>query len=306
MRAVNVRLPFRSTGLMLAVAVAATGAVAGCSGSGSPGSGSAGATPAAASPLSAVKLAAKTASGASSFTGTMNLRMTAKPGSAAASGTGMLGNVSMSATFAEQLHPSVLASVDIGTLQAAGQSLPGGLTEIITPSTLYLKWSFLTTTMHLGKPWLAIPVSAADQKSGVNLSQIFSQLQSSGPLTETQLLAGATNVHQVGTGTVDGVPVTEYSGTLPMDKGVGYLSGSLKKQVQQALKAAGISTATFTVWIDGQHLVRKSVVTESGKSVTEVITTTITSINQPVNIAIPPASQTTPMPSSALGSGSGI
>jgi hypothetical protein len=301
-RAVNARLPFLSTGLMLAVAVAA----AGCGGSASSGSGSAGSSTAAASPLAAVKLAAKTASGANSFTGTMNLRMTVKPGSAAASGAGALGNVSMSATFAEQLHPSVLASVDIGTLQAAGQSLPGGLTEIVTPSTLYLKWSFLTSTMHLGKPWLAIPVSAMDKKSGVNLSQIFSQLQSSGPLTETQLLAGATNVHQVGTGTVDGVPVTEYSGTLPLDKGVGYLTGSLKAQVRQALKAAGISTATFTVWIDGQHLVRKSVVTESGKSVTEVITTTITSINQPVNIAIPPASQTTPMPSSALGSGSGI
>jgi hypothetical protein len=39
---------------------------------------------------------------------------------------------------------------------------------------------------------------------------------------------------------------------------------------------------------------------------TEVVTTTITSINQPVNIAIPPASQTSPMPSAALHPGSGI
>jgi hypothetical protein len=283
--------------------LAASAALAGCSGSG--GSGSAGSS-AAASPLAAVQLAAKTATSANSFTGTMNMQMTAKPGSSAASGAGALGDVSISATFAEQMHPSLLASVNIGTLSAAGQSLPGGLSEILTPSTLYMKWSFLTTSLHLSKPWLAIPLSSVSQKSGVNLGQIFSQLQSSGPLTETRLLGGATSVHQVGTGTIDGVPVTEYSGTLPIDKGISYLSGSVKAQVKQAMAAAGISTAKFTVWIDGQHLVRKSVVTESGKSVTEVITTTVTSINQPVNITIPPASQTSPMPSSALSSGTGI
>jgi hypothetical protein len=290
---------------MLAVAVAATGAVAGCGSSGNSASGSGGSS-SAASPLGAVQLAAKTATNANSFTGTVNLQMTAKPGGSAPSAVSGLANVSMSATFAEQLHPSVLASVDISTLKAAGQSLPGGLAEIVTPSTLYLKWSFLTSEMHLSKPWLAIPLSAVDQKSGVNIGQIFSQLQSSGPLTETQLLGGATSVHQVGTGTIDGVAVTEYSGTLPIAKGLRYLSGTVKQQVQKAMAAAGISTAKFTVWIDGQHLVRKSVVTESGKNLTEVVTTTITSINQPVNIAIPPASQTTPMPSSALGPGSGI
>jgi hypothetical protein len=297
------RLPYYSAGLVLAVAAA----VAGCSGSGSSaaGSGPAGATTAAASPLAAVQLAAKTATSANSYTGTMNLEMTQKPGASGASGSGTLGDVTISAAFAEQLHPSLLASVNIGTLSAGGQSLPGGLSEILTPSTLYMKWSFLTSSLHLSKPWLAIPLSSVSQKSGVNLGQIFSQLQSNGPLTESQLLAGATSVRQVGTGTIDGVTVTEYSGTLPLDKGIGYLSGSVKAQVKQAMAAAGISTAKFTVWIDGQHLVRKSLVTESGKSVTEVITTTITSINKPVNITIPSASQTSPMPSSAL-SGSGI
>ena len=301
MRIDTARLPFYSAGLVLAVAVT----LAGCSGSGG-GSGSAGPSAAAASPLAAVQLAAKTATTANSFTGTMDLQMTAKPGASATSGTGALGNVSMSATFAEQLHPTLLASVNIGTLSAAGQSLPGGLSEILTPSTLYMKWSFLTSSLHLSKPWLAIPLSSVSQKSSINLGQIFSQLQSSGPLTETRLLGGATSVHEVGTGTIDGVAVTEYSGTLPISKGISYLSGSVKAQVKQAMATAGISTAKFTVWIDGQHLVRKSVVTESGKSVTEVITTTVTSIDQPVNITIPPTSQTSSVPFSALSSGSGI
>ena len=308
MRVSDARLPFLSAGLVLAVAaVAATGALAGCSGSGGSGSTGTASSAAAVSPLAAVQLAAKTATSANSFTGTMSLRTTAKPGTSAASGGGGgFTNVGVTATFAEQVRPSLLASVNIDSLSAAGQSLPGGLSEILTPSTLYMKWSFLTSTLHLSKPWLAIPLSSVSQKSGINLGQIFSQLQSSGPLTETRLLGGATSVHQVGTGTIDGVAVTEYSGTLPIDKGIGFLSGSLKEQVRQAMAAAGISAAKFTVWIDGQHLVRKSVITEAGTSVTQVITTTVTGINQPVNITIPPASQTTPMPSSALNPGGGI
>jgi hypothetical protein len=179
-------------------------------------------------------------------------------------------------------------------------SLPGGLAEIITSATLYMKWSFLTQTLHLTRPWLAIPVSSISKSSGINLSQIFSQATGSGPLTQSQLLQGATSVRQVGTGSIGGVPVTEYTGTLPLDKGISYLSGSAKTEAQQAIAAAGFSTATFTVWIDGQHTVRKAIVTEVGKTVTETITTTITSINQPVNIALPMAGQTSPLPGGDL------
>jgi hypothetical protein len=219
----------------------------------------------------------------------MDLQATVKPGAAGTSGA--TGAVSMTATFAEQLHPSLLASVDIETLSSGGTSLPGGLAEVITPTTLYLKWSFLTQELHQSKPWLAIPVSSLNS-SGVNLSQIFSQATGSGPLTQSQLLQGATSVRQVGTGSIDGVAVTEYTGTFPLDKSLSYLSGSARAEVQQAIANAGFSTATFTVWIDGQHTVRKAVVTEVGTAVTETITTTITSINQPVNIAVPAAAQT--------------
>jgi hypothetical protein len=290
------RLPWYTAGLA-AIVVAA---VAGCNANSSASAG-AGASASASQPpanaLDAVKLAAKTASSANSFTGTMDLQAAAKPGATSSSSSGA---VSMTATFAEQLHPSLLADVDIESLSSAGMSLPGGLDEIITPATLYLKWSFLTQELHLSKPWLTIPVSSIGQSSGINLSQIFSQATGSGPLTQSQLLQGATSVRQVGTGSIDGVAVTEYAGTIPLDKSLSYLSGSTKTEVQQAIAAAGFSTATFTVWIDAQHTVRKAVVTEAGTSVTETITTTITSINQPVNISLPTAGQTSSLSASDL------
>jgi len=294
MRARIGRSPFYLAGLT-AFAVAA---LAGCA-AGSPGTGAAGAgTQAAASssPLEAVQLAAKTTGGANSFTGTMSVQATAKAGAPSS------GNVSMTATMAEQLRPSLLAEVQIGTFSVAGQSLPGGLAEIITPSNLYMKWSVITQSLHTTKPWLVIPVSALSKSSGVNLSELFSQATNSSPLNESQMLAGATGVRKVGTGTIDGVPVTEYAGTVSLDKGMQYLSGNAKAAMQKQIAAAGLSTATFTVWVDGQRVMRKAVITEKGTAVTEVVTVAISTINQSVNIQVPAAGQTTPLPSGALGS----
>lgn len=287
MRARINRSPLYAAGLTAILGAALAGCAAASSGTN---------TAAPSSPLDAVKLAAKTASGANSFTGTMSLQATAKSGA-----TGS-GGVSMTASMAEQLHPSLLAEVQIGKLSAAGSTLPGGMTGLLTPSTLYLKWSFLTQELHLAKPWLVIPVGAMSKSSGINFSQIFSQATSSSPLNESRMLAGATNVRQVGTGIMDGVPVTEYTGTFSIDKGLQYLSGSAKAAVRQEVSAAGLSTAKFTVWIDAQRVMRKAVITESGTALTETVTVTVTSLNQPVSIQIPPVGQTTTLPSSALGS----
>jgi hypothetical protein len=43
------------------------------------------------------------------------------------------------------------------------------------------------------------------------------------------MLADASNVRKVGTETLNGVPVTEYSGTVSLDKRLQYLSGSFKR-----------------------------------------------------------------------------
>jgi hypothetical protein len=244
-------------------------------------------------PLAAVKLAAQVTNGVSFFTGTMSLQVTGNSGVAT-------GDMTMASTFTEQVRP-LLAAVNIQSLSTGGTSLPGGVDEILTPSTIYLKWSLLTQTLHLTRPWLAIGVSAMTKSTGVNFGQLFSEASSSGPLTESQLLAGATTVSRVAAITVAGIPVTEYTGTIPLSQGASLLSGSAKTQLQQAIAADGFRTATFTAWIDAQHLVRKAVVTEVGKTVTETTTTTITSVDKPAKVSVPPADQTAPLTGSDLG-----
>jgi hypothetical protein len=287
------RMPLYAAGLTVIAAAALTACGSGA-GAAPSASGTSAASAASASPLAAVRLAAQTSGSVSSFTGTMSLRTTAAGG-----GTGS-GGTSLSASFTERLKPSLLAQVNVESISAAGSQLPGGMTELLTPGTLYLKWSYLATLLHTTKPWVEIPLSTLGHSSGINLSQLFGQASSSSPLAVSQLLGGATSVREVGPGTIDGVAVTEYTGKLSLAQGIKYLSASARSTVQKAFSQAGITTAVFTVWIDGKNLVRKAVITENGTSVSQTITTTITSVNQPVNVAIPAASQTAALPSGSL------
>jgi hypothetical protein len=277
-----------------AIVIIAAG-VAGCASGGSPAGkpGTTSTAAAAQSPEQAIQLAASTARDINSFTATMSLQ-----GSIGTSGEAF----NLAGTISEQLHPSVLAEADYSTFSAAGQSIPGGMSEIITTSSLYMKLAILTQELHTTKPWIEIPFSALTKASGVDISSLFSQLQTNSPLDQSQLFAGAENVKKAGTGVVDGVPVTEYTGTVSMSRALDKLPASLRNTFGQDIEKAGITSVRFTEWVDGQHQVRKTTVTESGSAITETITTTITSINQPVTIQVPPASQTNSLPASILNS----
>lgn len=277
-----------------AIVIIAAG-VAGCASGGSTPSksGTTSTAAAAQSPEQAIELAASTARAVDSFTATMSLQ-----GSTGTSGE----SFNLAGTISEQLHPSVMAEADFSTFSAAGQSIPGGMSEIITTSSLYLKLAMLTQELHTTKPWLEIPFSALSKASGVDISSLFSQLQTSSPLDQSQLFAGAESVRAAGTAVVDGVPVTEYTGTVSMSKALAKLPASLRTTFGQDLEKAGISSVKFTEWVDAQHHVRKTTVTETGGAISEVITTTITSINQPVNIQVPSPAETNSLPASVLNS----
>lgn len=196
-------------------------------------------------------------------------------------------------TLQEQLKPTVVAQQDL-TVKEAGVSVPGGMHTLLTANAVYMRMSSLAKMT--GKPWVKIPFSSLKKTSGINLAPLLHQLQGNNPLAQTQMLAAATNVHQIGTATVNGVPTTEYSGTLDVAKAMTRLDPSLRKLVGPAMAATGITTSHFTVWVDGQHQVRKMVQSEGGSSYHVNSAVTITSINQPVHIHVPPASQVGTVP----------
>ncbi len=278
-------------------------AVAGCSSSGTKSTASSNGSPSASAPASsggatltaaqAIQDAAAHAQKATSYAADVNEQTT---------GT---ATVTISGTLQEQTEPSTLAVADFSSVTAQGQQLQGGIQEIINSSGIYLKMAELAK--QTGKPWVEIPASAVSKVSGASFSQLL-QNGNNDPLTQTQMLSSSSNVKKVGAATINGVPTTEYTGTYPISAGLAKLPAASRSKIASQLKAMGLTTEQFTVWLDGQQQVRKIVTSAKGTSESVASTIVVTSVNQPVNASIPPASQTATIPASELGgssSGSG-
>ncbi len=234
----------------------------------------------------AVKQAAQQAGKATSFAADVDVQTTG-----AASTT-------IAGTLQQQTGANPLAVANFGSVTVQGQKVPGGLEEIINSSGIYLKMAQLA--QRTGKPWVEIPASSLSKLSGGSFGQLL-QNGSSDPLTQTQMLSSSTNVQKVGTATINGVPTTEYTGTYPISAGLAKLPAATRSTIAAQLKTLGLTTEHFTVWLDDQQQVRKIVTTEKGSSVQVATTIVVTSVNQPVSAAIPPAAQTTKLPASELG-----
>jgi hypothetical protein len=272
--------------------VAVTGAAAllaaGCASSQHAGAPKAASTDAA-TPHQAILLAAHQARLATSFSADLTMTTTGAT------------STTISGTLSARTRPTVLAEATLPTVDVDGQSVPGGIDEILTAKAIYMKMSELSKA--IGKAWLEMPFSELDTASGADFGAIFQQIQNESPLQQTQELAGATDVGDLGATTIGGTAVTEYSGTISVKAALAQLPASARAGFQQDDAKAGVTSTAFTIWVDGQHQVRKLTITDHGTQTTVVMSELITSINQPVSVQFPAASQVATVPASALGSG---
>lgn len=238
------------------------------------------------SPRQAITLAANQAKQVNSFGVTVRATMSGA------------GNATMAGTVHVRTRPSLLADANFTTFDVAGQSLPGGIHEILTDRAIYAKMALLSQQLH--KPWAKISFSELRQGTGVNLSQLMQQVQNSNPLVQTQMLAAAKDVREVGKQTIDGVSTTHYSGSYPLSAGLAKLPASQRAVAEKELRTFGVKTVGFNVWIDGQHQTRKIVVSETGSVESMTMTMQVTGINQPVSVTLPSAGQVATIPASAL------
>ncbi|HEY2577825.1 MAG TPA: hypothetical protein VGI74_16080 [Streptosporangiaceae bacterium] len=189
-------------------------------------------------------------------------------------------------TMRMQFKPSTIIS---STVRVKASSRVVNLDEITAGNTLYIKTASLTVAT--GKPWAAIPSPAGAATVGQP------SMSNPNPLQDIELLFNSNDFHNAGTQVVNGVSTTQYEGSYPA-------SDALKGLKPSEIKSIGSSIHGLiaeTVWIDGQHQLRKVVTTEHVSAVTITITMNITAINVPLTVALPPANQVSHLPLSALG-----
>jgi hypothetical protein len=278
------RAPRRAAAVALGAGALAL--IAGCSAGGGSAS-SAGSSGAAAKPVSphtALTLAAAQSQRVTSMAATFSSHLGA--------------SVSETTTGSMQmrLKPSLVAEEHL-EVTTGGKTTP--MDEIITPTAMYLKSGLPSLGTSAAKPWLEIDYSSLKGSLGSALSSLLQNAQNGNPATQTQMLAASKNVHEVGTQVVDGAATTHYAGTFTPSAALSALPASLRTQLAPVMKSV-TGDINFNVWIDGQHMSRKVVVVENvmGDSVTT--TMNVTSVNQPIKVTPPPATQITKLPASSL------
>jgi hypothetical protein len=191
--------------------------------------------------------------------------------------------------LAIQLHPP-LASVG-ETVIADGQSL--SVTEVIARSGVYLKLP--APFLNPGhRPW--IDVGVGNVGAGV-FAELLSSSEDLNPIAQSLLSLAGRHLHATGYRTIAGADTSGYAGWYSPQASLQNLPAS-----ERAQAAAGASLLSgnvdFSVWIDGNGQVKQF--TESGHIAIGIsglptlgftVRYTVTSVNQPVNISVPPPSQ---------------
>jgi LppX_LprAFG lipoprotein len=241
----------------------------------------------------AIALAAKSAAKLTSLTVVESMTMHGFPLPSggglvpgAGGGTPTSGSMTMHANASVRLKPALLASIAMN-MNLAGKSVV--LDEILTSRAIYLKIPGILPT-PAGKPWAKI--SLASLPNGTSLQKLFNQAQNGNPLTAmgnpaglAKFLAAAKHLRVIQNQSVNGVATTEYSGLVNL--------ASLVPSVPAAERHAfgSLGPATITFWIDHQHQMRKMVMRFAFGKASIAVTVNVTSINKPVRITPPPASQ---------------
>ncbi len=110
-----------------------------------------------------------------------------------------------------------------------------------------------------GKPWISVNLNTLVQHlTGASLSELEAGQQEDPANTLSYLKqASASGLHRVGTATVRGVPTTEYTATIDLNKVAAAQPGAVAKAIKAEEKSLGTSSYPISVWVDANHLVRQ-------------------------------------------------
>jgi hypothetical protein len=194
-------------------------------------------------------------------------------------------------TMQFRLKPTLLAQVNLNIP-------PASVNEILTTKVAYLRIPGLGST---GKPWVKLSL-AGKNGTGAALGQLLQSAENSNPANQTAALTASKDLRKTGAEVVNGIPTTRYEGSYLVSDEMKKLPPALRKITSKSIAALGITKVHFTIWIDGQHQMRRVITVEKGTSSTITTKLDIISINQPVHVTIPPPSQVTSAPGN-LGTG---
>jgi hypothetical protein len=169
------------------------------------------------------------------------------------------------------------------SLRISGGPVDMSIDEVINGWTVYVRSPLFGNVLPEGAHWASLDLKKLGSKYGVDLGQL-SQVS---PADTLAALRKAGSVHDLGRARVDGVSTTHYEAVVALDK----LPGG-----KSLAKLAHLSAVPIDVWIDGQGLMRRMVLSEAvnvnGQSAATRITMDLSRFGEPVHVTVPSAGDT--------------
>lgn len=172
----------------------------------------------------------------------------------------------------------------------------GNMETVLVNGTMYVKLPGQLANLlgNTGKPWTKFDLGGDDPLSQ-SLGSTADVAAQADPTKLLQQIAAAGTITKVTHETVNGAPATHYAIKVDVAKMVAAQSGD-QSQAQE-LQQLGVGTVPFDIWVDSNDLPLRIVThvaySEPGASTSEQITITInyTDWGKPVTISAPPADQ---------------
>jgi hypothetical protein len=143
-----------------------------------------------------------------------------------------------------------------------------------------------------GKSWVRVDLASVDGGLGGGLDKALGEATES-PGQALALLQASGDIQKVGPDPVNGVPATEYQGTIDLAEAAG--ADGLSQSLVDRLVAGGApSKIPVTVWIGDDGLVHRMLLTaqvnDAGQLVTTSVSLDVSGFGAPVTVTAPPAS----------------
>lgn len=209
----------------------------------------------------------------------------------------MPGGTYMHATGQMRLHPSLAMAMNIDSMNMAGKSLPGGITELLVNGALYIKAP--TLAQRSGKPWIRVPLDKLGN-AGASLDQLSSESQDTNPADQVQQLLASKNIRKLGTETIDGVQTVHYAGSVSTEEAMAKADPQRRERLRQALEKGGLTSTDYDLWVGPDSLPIKIVAKPNTSAGQMTMTLTYSDYGTPVHITAPSAGQVGELPAPSM------
>jgi hypothetical protein len=166
---------------------------------------------------------------------------------------------------------------------------------------IYMRFPFMSRALPGSKPWIRIDLEQLGAQAGVDFGALMQSGQSNPAQQLDYLRSVSGDLKELGQETVGGVETTHYRGTVDLEDYAKLVPKdqreSVRKTIEQLEKnLGGASTYPVDVWVDSADRVRRMAFDMKSETPQGTVTTSmqmdLSDFGAPVNVELPPKSQT--------------